>query len=73
MTVQVETTDKLSPIERLEALCDNGSLTLLRSDVRSRRMGEKSRAGDGGIARAGRLHRRPRRRRRSRRSAGSCR
>ena len=31
---QVE--DKLSPIERLEALCDPGSLTLLRSDVRSR-------------------------------------
>ena len=40
MTVQLETTDKLSPIERLEALCDNGSLTLLRSDVRSRRLGE---------------------------------
>ena len=38
---QVE--DKLSPIERLEALCDDGSLTLLRSDVRSRRMGEKAR------------------------------
>ena len=43
MTVQLETTDKLSPIERLEALCDRGSLTLLRSDVRSRRMG-RSRA-----------------------------
>ena len=45
---QVE--DKLSPIERLEALCDDGSLTLMRSDVRSRRMGEKARAGDGVIA-----------------------
>ena len=28
----------LAPIERLEALCDPGSLTLLRADVRSRRM-----------------------------------
>ena len=54
---QVE--DKLSPIERLEALCDEGSLTLLRSDVRSRRMGEKARAGDGVIAGAGRVDGRP--------------
>ena len=54
---QVE--DKLSPIERLEALCDPGSLTLLRSDVRSRRMGEKARAGDGVIAGAGRVDGRP--------------
>ena len=59
MTVQLETTDKLSPIERLEALCDRGSLTLLRTDVRSRRMGEKSRAGDGVIAGAGRVDGRP--------------
>ena len=54
---QVE--DKLSPIERLEALCDDGSLTLMRSDVRSRRMGEKARAGDGVIAGAGRVDGRP--------------
>jgi hypothetical protein len=40
MTIQIERdVDRLSPIERLEALCDRGSLTLLRSDVRSRRMG----------------------------------
>ena len=48
MTIQLgKTTDepKLSPVERLQALCDNGSLTLLRSDVRSRRMGEKRFAG----------------------------
>src|SRR3954454_7131343 len=49
------TRDRLSPIERLEALCDPGSLTLLRSDVRSRRMGEKARSGDGVIAGAGRV------------------
>jgi acetyl-CoA carboxylase carboxyltransferase component len=50
---QVE--EKLSPQERLEALCDPGSLTLLRSDVRSRRMGQKARAGDGVIAGSGRV------------------
>jgi acetyl-CoA carboxylase carboxyltransferase component len=58
MTVELirETADeRLSPIERLEALCDPGSLTLLRSDVRSRRMGEKARSGDGVIAGAGRV------------------
>jgi acetyl-CoA carboxylase carboxyltransferase component len=51
--------ERLSPIERLEALCDPGSLTLLRSDVRSRRMGEKARSGDGVIAGAGRVDGRP--------------
>src|ERR687886_2105192 len=51
--------ERLSPIERLEALCDPGSLTLLRSDVRSRRMGAKARAGDGVIAGAGRVDGRP--------------
>ena len=44
MTVEMLRTEqqetRLSPVERLEALCDRGSLTLLRSDVRSRRMGE---------------------------------
>ncbi len=49
----------LSPVERLEALCDRGSLTLLRSDVRSRRMGERARPGDGVIAGAGRVDGRP--------------
>jgi acetyl-CoA carboxylase carboxyltransferase component len=59
MTVEMIRTDqereRLSPVERLEALCDRGSLTLLRSDVRSRRMGEKARAGDGVIAGTGRV------------------
>src|SRR5690242_8077631 len=60
MTIQIDReVDRLSPIERLEALCDRGSLTLLRSDVRSRRMGEKSRPGDGVIAGAGRVDGRP--------------
>jgi acetyl-CoA carboxylase carboxyltransferase component len=51
--------EKLSPVERLEALCDPGSLHLLRSDVRSRRMGERAQAGDGVIAGAGRVDGRP--------------
>src|SRR5690349_480042 len=62
MTVELirETADeRLSPIERLEALCDPGSLTLMRSDVRSRRMGERARAGDGVIAGSGRVDGRP--------------
>ena len=63
MTVEMIRTDqereRLSPVERLEALCDRGSLTLLRSDVRSRRMGDKARAGDGVIAGAGRVDGRP--------------
>jgi methylmalonyl-CoA decarboxylase subunit alpha len=57
--IQQQEERRLSPVERLEALCDRGSLTLLRSDVRSRRMGEKARAGDGVIAGAGRVDGRP--------------
>jgi acetyl-CoA carboxylase carboxyltransferase component len=60
VTVQLdESRQVLSPIERLEALCDRGSLTLLRSDVRSHRMGDKARPGDGVIAGAGRVDGRP--------------
>jgi acetyl-CoA carboxylase carboxyltransferase component len=60
MTLELSTArDLLSPVERLEALCDRGSLTLLRSDVRSRRMGERARPGDGVIAGAGRVDGRP--------------
>ncbi|MDE3069482.1 MAG: acyl-CoA carboxylase subunit beta [Acidobacteriota bacterium] len=40
----------LTPLERLEALADPGSLQLLRTGVRSRRMGERARAGDGVLA-----------------------
>src|SRR3954453_10179298 len=50
---------RLTPVERLEALCDEGSLTLLRSDVVSKRMGAKARPGEGVIAGAGRVDGRP--------------
>jgi acetyl-CoA carboxylase carboxyltransferase component len=61
MTLEMlrETGGNLSPIERLEALCDPGSLHVMRSGVMSRRMGERARAGDGVIAGAGRVDGRP--------------
>jgi acetyl-CoA carboxylase carboxyltransferase component len=51
--------ERLSPLERLEVLCDPGSLAPLRTAVRSRRMGERARAGDGVLAAAGRIDGRP--------------
>ena len=52
----VERTDeRLSALERLETLCDPGSLHLLRTQVRSRRMGEKARDGDGVLGASGRV------------------
>ncbi len=45
--------ERLSPLERLEVLCDPGSLKLLRTGVRSSRMGEKARDGDGVLAATG--------------------
>lgn len=49
----------LSPLERLEVLCDRGSLHVIRSDVSSRHMGEKARAGDGVVGGAGLVDGRP--------------
>src|SRR5436190_19306648 len=45
--------ERLSALERLEVLCDPGSLQLIRTQVRSRRMGEKAGEGDGILAAAG--------------------
>ncbi|MFL5844360.1 MAG: acyl-CoA carboxylase subunit beta [Solirubrobacteraceae bacterium] len=47
--------ERLSALERLEALCDPGSLRLLRTQVRSRRMGEKAQDGDGILGASGRV------------------
>src|SRR3954464_14357665 len=49
----------LGPLERLEALCDPGSVHVIRSEVTSRRIGAKARAGDGVVGAAGRVHGRP--------------
>jgi acetyl-CoA carboxylase carboxyltransferase component len=51
--------EKLRPLERLEALCDPDSLQLVRCAVLSRRMGEKTRAGDGVVGAMGRVDGRP--------------
>ncbi|HWD64692.1 MAG TPA: acyl-CoA carboxylase subunit beta [Solirubrobacteraceae bacterium] len=51
--------ERLSPLERLEALCDPGSLDLIRTQVTSTRMGEKARAGDGVLAGSGLVGGRP--------------
>ena len=51
--------EKLSPVERLEALCDPGSLQLIRSEIVSSRMGGRARAGDGVVGGAGRVDGRP--------------
>ena len=47
--------ERLTPLERLELLCDPGSLEVIRSGVASRHMGEKTRAGDGVVGGAGRI------------------
>ncbi|MHB8532503.1 MAG: acyl-CoA carboxylase subunit beta [Solirubrobacteraceae bacterium] len=51
--------ERLTPRERLEVLCDPGSLQVLRSGVRSRRMAPKARDGDGVLAASGRVDGRP--------------
>jgi acetyl-CoA carboxylase carboxyltransferase component len=51
--------DRLSPLERLEALCDTGTLELIRTQVTSSRMGDKARAGDGVLAGSGLVGGRP--------------
>jgi acetyl-CoA carboxylase carboxyltransferase component len=53
------TEERLSALERLEVLTDPGSLQLVRTQVRSRRMGDKARAGDGIVGASGRVDGRP--------------
>ena len=53
------TDEKLTPHERLEALCDPGSLQLIRTEVRSLRMGDKTAPGDGVVGATGRVDGRP--------------
>lgn len=49
----------LSPLERLDVLCDPGSLQIIRSEVQSERMGAKAAPGDGVIGGAGLVDGRP--------------
>ena len=50
---------RVTPLERLELLCDPGSLHLIRSEVISAAMGDRARAGDGVLGGAGRVEGRP--------------
>jgi acetyl-CoA carboxylase carboxyltransferase component len=49
----------LSPVERLEVLCDHGTLDVIRTEVISGPMGEKARPGDGVVGGAGLIDGRP--------------
>jgi acetyl-CoA carboxylase carboxyltransferase component len=49
----------LTPLERLQTLCDPGSLKLIRSEVMSLPMAEKARPGDGVLGGAGLIDHRP--------------
>ena len=51
--------EPVTPLGRLEFLCDPGSLQLIRSDVRSLAMGERARAGDGVLGGSGLIEGRP--------------
>jgi methylmalonyl-CoA decarboxylase subunit alpha len=67
MTVLPRTTEqlpeaasaRLTALDRLELLCDPGSLRTIRSTVTSRRMGAKARAGDGVVGGSGLVDGRP--------------
>jgi acetyl-CoA carboxylase carboxyltransferase component len=50
---------RLSPLERLEALCDEGSVRVLRSRARSSRLGDRAAAGDGVVGATGAVDGRP--------------
>jgi acetyl-CoA carboxylase carboxyltransferase component len=50
---------RLQPLARLQLLCDEGSLRVIRSSVVSTRMGEKARPGDGVVGASGEIGGRP--------------
>src|SRR5437763_77810 len=57
--VPESTTEKLTALDRLELLCDPGTVRTIRSSVTSRRMGSKARAGDGVVGWSGLVDGRP--------------
>ncbi len=58
-TAHIETTPRLDPLERLEALSDPGSLQVLRSRVASSRLGGRAIPGDGVVGGTGTVAGRP--------------
>ena len=57
--IAVTSAPRLSPLERLEALCDPGSLQVLRSGVLSARLGDRAIPGDGVVGGTGAVAGRP--------------
>ncbi len=53
------TETRLSALERLELLCDPGTLQLIRSEVTSPAMGDRARSGDGVLGGSGQVDSRP--------------
>jgi acetyl-CoA carboxylase carboxyltransferase component len=53
------THERMSPLERIERLCDPGSVRVLRSQVVSDRMDGRGRPGDGVVGASGRVAGRP--------------
>lgn len=58
-TSHLPRTERSSPLERLEALCDPGSVQVLRSRVTSGRLGARAVAGDGVVGATGTVQGRP--------------
>jgi acetyl-CoA carboxylase carboxyltransferase component len=60
ITAAVETAqERMSPLQRLEMLCDAGSLEVIRSSIVSVKLGARAREGDGVVAGLGRIDGRP--------------
>src|SRR5437763_2004916 len=58
-TAITPTSPRLSPLERLEALCDPGSVQVLRTRVSSTRLGARAVDGDGVVGATGVVAGRP--------------
>ena len=58
-TATIPTSVKLTPLERLEALCDPGTIQTMRSHVSSSRVGDRAVAGDGVVGATGCVDGRP--------------
>ena len=59
LATRPRTDQPVTPLERLELLCDHGSLQLIRSEVTSPVMGAKARMGDGVLGGSGTVDGRP--------------
>jgi acetyl-CoA carboxylase carboxyltransferase component len=59
LTLAPDSDERITPLERLELLCDRESLALIRSEVTSPAMGAKARSGDGVLGGSGTIDGRP--------------